>query len=135
MISDYLSGRTYKEEDKGEGKAEHEWASQVGIVHDVTIWFPYWVEHCQRFLQDMRKVDSKFYPSAPPHVSASAVDSPSIKLGSPSNPPVPKASHHLPSPDIIPPIRPFIFIFPLAYPAPEDGPAPMFPSSEAREPG
>ena len=47
MIYDYMTGGTYKEEDKGECKAEHEWSSQVGIVHDVTIWFPYWVEYRQ----------------------------------------------------------------------------------------
>lgn len=70
MIYDYINGRTYKEEDKGECETEYEWSSQVGIVHDVTIRFPNWVEYRQRFLQDMREVDSKFYQSAPPHVSA-----------------------------------------------------------------
>lgn len=53
-------------------------------------------------------------------------DSPSINPGSPSNPPVPKASHHLPSLIVI---LPCIFILP-------DAPPPMAPeASYAAYPG
>ena len=44
---------TDQEENKGECKAEHERARQVGVVHDVLVYPPERVEYRQALLEDM----------------------------------------------------------------------------------
>lgn len=52
--------RTHEEKERGKDQAEQQRSCQVCVVHDVRVDGAQRVEHCQRFLQDMVKVDPEF---------------------------------------------------------------------------